>query len=110
MLYFYGNSYKEAKGNKPVEIKTTEQLEGYKEVYSFVIPAKQYLVMYWDDNNNDAVAVFDVIADDEDDAEDIARDNGGDAYEDWPCLVENKEDWLDELEEWKEEGIYKEVR
>lgn len=38
MKYYYGNSYKEAIGNPPVEIRTTKQLRQYEEVYSFVIP------------------------------------------------------------------------
>ena len=120
MLYFYGNSYKEARGNKPVKIKTTEQLEGYKQVYDFVIPAYEYFVMFWNDEGDYPIAVFDVIADDEAEAEDIALANGGDAYEDeWPMLVEPKDNWLDEAEQWKEDAasgergcceLYKEVR
>lgn len=41
MKYYYGNDYKEAVGNDPVEIKTTEQLEQYKEAYAFVLPEEQ---------------------------------------------------------------------
>lgn len=38
MKYYYGNSMKEALSNAPVEIETTKQYEGYKEVYSVLIP------------------------------------------------------------------------
>lgn len=40
MKYFYGNSYKEALSNNPVEIKSTEVLEAYKKNYSNVFPAE----------------------------------------------------------------------
>lgn len=43
MKYYYGNSYKEAVSNKPVEIKTTKQLRGYEENYTFLIPAENVL-------------------------------------------------------------------
>lgn len=39
MKYYYGNSWKEAMSNPPVEIKTTKQLVQYEECYSFVIAA-----------------------------------------------------------------------
>ena len=41
MKYYYGNSYKEAVSNPPVEIKTTKQLRGYEENYTWVIPAEE---------------------------------------------------------------------
>lgn len=41
MKYYYGNSYKEAISNKPVEIENTDVLEAYKENYSFVIPINE---------------------------------------------------------------------
>lgn len=40
MKYFYGNSYKEALSNNPVEIESTEVLEAYKKNYSNVFPAE----------------------------------------------------------------------
>lgn len=40
MKYFYGNSYKEALSNNPVEIESPEILEAYKENYSNVFPAE----------------------------------------------------------------------
>ena len=40
MKYYYGNSVKEALSNSPVEIRTAENLEGYKEVYNVVIPCE----------------------------------------------------------------------
>ena len=39
MKYYYGNSWKEALSNPPVEIKTTKQLIQYEECYTFVIAA-----------------------------------------------------------------------
>lgn len=39
MKYYYGNSYKEAVSNNPVEINDTKILENYKENYNVVIPA-----------------------------------------------------------------------
>lgn len=39
MKYYYGNSYKEALSNEPIEIKDCETLEQYKENYMFVIVA-----------------------------------------------------------------------
>jgi hypothetical protein len=41
MKYYYGNSYKEALSNEPVEIKTTRALRSYEEVYSVVIAADE---------------------------------------------------------------------
>lgn len=38
MKYYYGNSYKEAVSNEPVEIKTTDALRSYEENYNVVIP------------------------------------------------------------------------
>ena len=43
MKYYYGNSYKEAVSNKPIEIKTTKQLNQYEENYSWVIPVEDVL-------------------------------------------------------------------
>ena len=40
MKYFYGNSYKEARSNNPVEIDSTKILEAYKENYNVVFPAE----------------------------------------------------------------------
>jgi hypothetical protein len=37
MKYYYGNSYKEAISNEPVEIKTTDALRSYQENYNVVI-------------------------------------------------------------------------
>ena len=36
--YYYGNSYKEAISNPPVEIKTVKQLREYEAQYVFVFP------------------------------------------------------------------------
>lgn len=38
MKYYYGNSYKEAVSNGPVEIKSTRILQQYQNAYSVVIP------------------------------------------------------------------------
>lgn len=49
----------------------------------------KYFVMYWNDREDYPVAVFEVDAETEGEAEQIAYENGGDAYEDdWPLLVE----------------------
>jgi len=37
MKYYYGNSYKEAMSNNPVEITSTKILEAYKDAYACVI-------------------------------------------------------------------------
>lgn len=37
MKYYYGNSYKEAISNKPVEIKSVKMLRQYEDCYAFVI-------------------------------------------------------------------------
>ena len=39
--YYYGNSYKEAISNSPVEIDSEKQLEDYEENYNFVIPVDE---------------------------------------------------------------------
>ena len=39
--YYYGNNYKEAISNSPVEIDSAEQLEDYEENYNFVIPVDE---------------------------------------------------------------------
>lgn len=39
--YYYGNSYKEAISNSPVEIDSAEQLEDYEENYNFVVPVDE---------------------------------------------------------------------
>ena len=38
MKYYYGNSYKEAISNDPVEINSTRELQQYQDAYNFVIP------------------------------------------------------------------------
>lgn len=49
MKYYYGNSYKEALGNDPVEIKTTKELREYEEVYEVVIPKDEVEIEeFWD--------------------------------------------------------------
>lgn len=40
MKYYYGNSYKEAISNNPVEIDSTKILEAYRENYNVVFPAE----------------------------------------------------------------------
>jgi len=48
-----------------------------------------YYVMYWNDRADYPVAVFEVEAETELEAEEIAYDNGGEDYEDdWPLLTE----------------------
>lgn len=39
--YYYGNSYKEAISNSPVEIDSAQQLEDYEDNYNFVLPADE---------------------------------------------------------------------
>ena len=41
MRYYYGNSYKEAIANNPVEITDVKILKAYEEVYNVVIPADE---------------------------------------------------------------------
>ena len=41
MRYYYGNSYEEAIGNPPIEIKTVKKLQQYEKFYSFVIPVNE---------------------------------------------------------------------
>lgn len=48
MKYYYGNSYKEAFSNDPVEIKTTEALRSYEQIYSVVVSADEI-----DDDDDD---------------------------------------------------------
>ena len=50
MKYFYGNSYKEAISNTPIEINDTKILEAYKENYSNVFLAedqKDCMAVVW---------------------------------------------------------------
>ena len=59
-----------------------------------------YYVMYWNDRADCPVAVFEVKAESELEAEEIAYENGGDQYEDdWPLLTENElnEGWRDQM-------------
>lgn len=39
MKYYYGNSYKEAVSNDPIEIRSIKKLQQYQENYTFVIAA-----------------------------------------------------------------------
>jgi len=59
MKYYYGNSYKEALSNDPVEIDSTELLEKYKEVYSNVFLAEEdeefWVLVYKEKNSNDEI-------------------------------------------------------
>lgn len=56
----------------------------------------KYYVMYWNDREDYPVAVFEIMAGDQGEAEEIAHENGGDAYEDeWPLLTETDE-WMTE--------------
>ena len=49
----------------------------------------KFYVMYWNDRKDYPVAVFEVEADNELEAEQIAYENGGKKYEDrWPLLTE----------------------
>lgn len=41
MKYYYGDSFKDALANEPVEIKSTKTLEQYQEMYWVVIPASE---------------------------------------------------------------------
>ena len=41
MKYYYGNSYKEAISNNPIEINDTRILEQYKACYSNVFPVEE---------------------------------------------------------------------
>jgi len=48
-----------------------------------------FYVMYWNDREDYPIAVFEVRADSEGEAEQIAYENGGEDYEDdWPLLTE----------------------
>ena len=60
MKYFYGNSYKEALSNNPVEIESTEVLEAYKKNYSNVFPAEDQDDFY-------SLVTVDAVTGDEDD-------------------------------------------
>ena len=67
MKYYYGNSYKEAISNDPVEINSTRELQQYQDVYNVVIPVADvddedaeddedaltmYIVTFDEDNQN----------------------------------------------------------
>ena len=63
MKYYYGNSYKEAVSNSPVEINSSKVLKQYQEVYNVVIPEDEveveheggltaYVVSFDEDNIN----------------------------------------------------------
>ena len=64
MKYYYGNSYKEAISNNPVEINSTRILKQYQDVYNVVIPVADvddeddedtltmYIVTFDEDNQN----------------------------------------------------------
>lgn len=56
MKYYYGNSYKEAISNPPVEIKTTKQLRSYEEVYNVVIQVEEV-----DNDENEEVTSCQVL-------------------------------------------------
>ena len=61
-----------------------------------------YYVMYWNDREDYPVAVFEVNADNELEAEQIAYENGGEDYEDdWPLLTET-DLTADEVERYKD--------
>ena len=61
------------------------------EEYDLHRPEETYYVMYWNDREDYPIAVFEVKATSEGEAEDIALDNGGDAYADeWPVLIETE--------------------
>ena len=61
-----------------------------------------YYVMYWNDREDYPVAVFEINADNELEAEQIAYENGGEDYEgDWPLLTET-DLTADEVERYKD--------
>lgn len=41
MLYYYGNDWKEAVSNPPVDIKSAKQLAQYEDNYNVVVPANE---------------------------------------------------------------------
>ena len=52
MKYRYGNSMKEAMSNPPIDIKSTTQLEQYKECYNVVVPddgKESYIILREED-------------------------------------------------------------
>lgn len=61
MKYYYGNSYKEAISNNPVEINSTRILKQYQDVYNVVIPVADVD----DEDDEDALTMY-VVTFDED--------------------------------------------
>lgn len=53
MKYYYGNDYKEAISNNPVEIKSLKVLHQYEECYFFVIPADEVEEDNKDEDDNE---------------------------------------------------------
>ena len=47
MKYYYGNSYKEAISNNPVELDKVEILQAYEANYNVVIPANEFEEEFW---------------------------------------------------------------
>lgn len=68
---------------------------------------KKYYVMYWNDREDYPVAVFEVEAENELKADEIAYANGGDQYEDdWPLLTETEDGMTEDQKKRYKESIY----
>lgn len=68
MKYYYGNDYKEAHTNAPIEITSVEQLHQYTENYNVVFPADDEIDLVLEEvdytETKDGIAVDKFIFDD----------------------------------------------
>ena len=66
-----------------------------------------FYVMYWNDREDYPVAVFEVEAENENEAEELAYENGGDEYEDdWPLLTQTEEEMSKNTAERYKKSVY----
>ena len=63
MKYYYGNSYKEAVSNSPIEITSTNVLRQYEEVYNVVIPVDDFEDDEYDEDDEYISTVYIVTFD-----------------------------------------------
>ena len=113
MKYYYGNSYKEAISNNPVEIKSTRVLQQYQDVYNVVISVDD---VDDDEDDEDALTMY-IVTFDEDNqnlysefasrekAFEYAKEN----IENLPCVTKgwqsNKYEEFGSGEDYKEKDI-----
>ena len=107
MKYYYGSSRKEALSNPPIDIKSVEQLEQYRENYTFVMPVDEkftLVVQYRGDDEATHVDEFDSI----EEAVEYAKDDADIAHyqvynEQGDVVAEDDWDDDEEDEDWDEE-------